>query len=65
VEITKTWTAIRSDRALTSAHGGAVLACAPSAAFETKQAVNGAPMTSFVPAYVVDQGSHPPRGPVV
>ncbi|HVF04689.1 MAG TPA: hypothetical protein VNA20_07615 [Frankiaceae bacterium] len=54
--------AIREDRALTAAHLGAGLpaSCAPTATSKT----TGMSLVSFagVPAYVADQGSHPPRG---
>ena len=56
MEITKTWTAIREDRALTPAHGGAAL-CGITSSLGTV-----APMGAFVPsAYVVDQESNKPR----
>ena len=58
-----TRTAIRKDRALTAAHAGTGLlaSCAPTA---TKRMTGTEPRVTFVnaPAYVADQGSHPPRG---
>lgn len=70
MEITTTWTAIRTDRARSAAHGGTALlasrtrgivACSPRS---TKQLNGVAPMAVFVGSpstYVTDQESHPPR----
>jgi hypothetical protein len=61
---TKTWTAIRTDCALTRAHGGAQLATRPDATFAVKPINGVSPMSAFsgVPsAYVAEQESHPPR----
>ena len=53
-------TATRTDRGLSAAHGGTLLASRTRIAVAT----NVAPKAAFVgvPAYVVDQESHPPRG---
>ena len=63
MEITTSWTAIRTDRARSAVHGGALLASG-TRSIAPKTANGALPMTSFacVSAYVVDQGSHPPRG---
>jgi hypothetical protein len=64
VEITTTWTAIRTDRALSAAHGGATLAsCATNGVFgtATKQSRMVSPMGFIPSAYVADQESNPPR----
>jgi len=55
--------AIRTDRALTAAHGGTALLTSRAWTVATKPA-NGLPQASFVgvPTYVADQESHPPRG---
>lgn len=53
--------AIRTDRALTAVHGGALLGLRTRTA-ATKQAPMGLSFVVAVPAYVVDQESHSPRG---
>jgi len=62
MEMTISRSAIRTDRALSAAHGGTgVLA---SRTWTATKTANGLPKVSFVgvPAYVADQESHPPRG---
>jgi len=56
-------TAIRTDRGLSAAHGGTLLASRPRTAW-IAQVANVAPKAAFngAPTYVVDQESHPPRG---
>jgi hypothetical protein len=62
METKTTWTAIRTDRGLTRAHGGAQLTTRPDSAFAVKPINGVSPMSGFgVPAYVADQESHPPR----
>lgn len=63
MEMTSCWTAIRTDRARSAAHGGTALATRTRLA-ATKQINGSTPTLSFVdvPAYVVVQESHPPRG---
>ena len=66
MEITTTWTAIRKDRAVPAAHGGATLALRSLRALcgTTKQRSLVSPMGAFVgvpSTYVTDQESNPPR----
>lgn len=66
MEITNTWTAIRTDRARPAAHGGTALATRTRGADVcTAKQLNGvAPMSAFVglpSTYVTDQESIPPR----
>jgi hypothetical protein len=60
VSNTTAWTATRTDRGLTPAHGGATLA---TTCLATKRINGVTPMSAFVgaPAYGADQESHPPR----
>ena len=60
MEMTISRDAIRTDRALPVAHG-TVLPTARTRAIACKPS-NGTSFVSFVPAYVVGQESHPPRG---
>jgi hypothetical protein len=65
MEMTRCWTAFRTDRELTAAHGGTTLLAPRTRLAATKQITGlSVPTASFVnvPAYVADQESHPPRG---
>jgi hypothetical protein len=64
MEMTRCWTAIRTDRALTAAHEGTTMLASRTRLGATKLNGLSMPVVGFVgvPAYTADQESHPPRG---
>jgi hypothetical protein len=60
--MTSIWTATRTDRGLSAAHGGTALASRTCLATTKPNGIGTLVPFVAVPAYVADQESYPPRG---